>query len=105
MVGRVKKVVKKSRRKMGEEKFEKELQRTIAFLEAMQHKLSGALVQKFEKAGESDKKAGKKVASKQEDKKSGNGKAQSKPKAKTRNKPEADSILGGAQAGSAATRE
>src|SRR5262245_62580919 len=32
LVGRVKKVIKKSRRKLGEEKFEKELQRTIEFL-------------------------------------------------------------------------
>ena len=39
LVGRVKKVVKKSRRKLGEEKFEKELQRTITFLERLQHTL------------------------------------------------------------------
>ena len=39
LVGRVKKVVKKSRRKLSEEKFEKELQRTIAFLEQLQTKL------------------------------------------------------------------
>ena len=30
LVGRIRKVVKKSRRKLGEEKFEKELQRTIS---------------------------------------------------------------------------
>ncbi|MFN0111228.1 MAG: hypothetical protein ACKVZH_20385 [Blastocatellia bacterium] len=39
LVGRVKKVVKKSRRKLGDEKFEKQLQRTIAFLEGLQGKL------------------------------------------------------------------
>src|SRR5262249_43536703 len=36
LIGRVKKVVKKSRRKLSEEKFKKELQRTIAFLEQLQ---------------------------------------------------------------------
>ncbi len=40
MVGRVKKVLKKSRRKLGEEKFEKELQRTITFLEELQHRIA-----------------------------------------------------------------
>ena len=39
LVGRIKKVVKKSRRKLSEEKFEKELQRTITFLEQLQAKL------------------------------------------------------------------
>ncbi|MBX3276664.1 MAG: hypothetical protein KF868_01550 [Acidobacteria bacterium] len=41
LVRRVKKVVKKSRRKLGDEKFEKELQRTIAFLARLQNKLGG----------------------------------------------------------------
>ena len=40
LVGRVKKVIKKSRRKLSEEKFEKQLQRTIAFLEELQTKLN-----------------------------------------------------------------
>jgi hypothetical protein len=40
LVGRVKKVIKKSRRKLSEEKFEKQLQRTIAFLEELQAKLT-----------------------------------------------------------------
>jgi hypothetical protein len=39
LVGRVKKVIKKSRRKLGEEKFEKELQRTIEFLAQLRAKL------------------------------------------------------------------
>jgi hypothetical protein len=42
LVGRVKKVVRKSRRKLGEEKFEKELQRTIVFLERMQRTLAAS---------------------------------------------------------------
>ena len=40
LVGRVKKVVKKSRRKLSEEKFERQLQLTIAFLEELQTKLN-----------------------------------------------------------------
>jgi hypothetical protein len=40
LVGRVKKVVKKSRRKLSEEKFERQLKRTIAFLEQLQTKLN-----------------------------------------------------------------
>jgi hypothetical protein len=39
LVGRVKKVIKRSRRKLSEEKFEKQLQRTIAFLEELQARL------------------------------------------------------------------
>jgi hypothetical protein len=39
---RVKKVIKKSRRKLSEEKFEKQLLRTIAFLKDLQSKLVGA---------------------------------------------------------------
>jgi hypothetical protein len=41
LVGRVKKVIKKSRRKLGEEKFEKELRRTIEFLAQLQTKIGG----------------------------------------------------------------
>lgn len=40
LVGRVKKVIKKSRRKMGDEKFEKQLQRTITFLEELQRRMA-----------------------------------------------------------------
>jgi hypothetical protein len=40
LVGRVKKVVKKSRRKLSEEKFEKQLQRTITFLEELQARIT-----------------------------------------------------------------
>ena len=64
LVGRVRKVVKKSRRKLGEEKFEKELQRTISFLTELRERLKAA------PAGH-----GKTV------KPSGNGKAKPAPKA------------------------
>jgi hypothetical protein len=40
LVGRVKKAVKKSRRKLSEEKFDKELRRTIAFLEQIRMTLA-----------------------------------------------------------------
>jgi transcriptional antiterminator len=40
LVGRIKKAIKKSRRELSEEKFEKQLQRTIAFLEEIQSKLN-----------------------------------------------------------------
>ena len=39
LVSQVKKAVKKSRRKLGAEKFEKELKRTITFLAKLQSKL------------------------------------------------------------------
>jgi hypothetical protein len=42
LVGRVKKVIKKSRRKLGEEKFEKQLRRTIEFLAQLQTKLDNS---------------------------------------------------------------
>ena len=67
LVGRVKKVIKKSRRKLGEEKFEKQLRRTIEFLAQLQTKLdnshapgeSGKALEKVEK--KSAPRAGKKV--------------------------------------------
>src|SRR5262245_22270388 len=42
LVGRVKKVIKKSRRKLSEEKFEKQLRRTIEFLAQLQTKLDNS---------------------------------------------------------------
>src|SRR5262245_3827010 len=70
LVGRVKKVIKKSRRKLGEEKFEKELQRTIEFLAQLRVKLDNSqdgrdghkAPQKIEK--KSVKRAGKNVKKK-----------------------------------------
>jgi len=62
LVGRVKKVIKKSRRKLGEEKFEKELQRTIEFLAQLRAKLDNSHgVKASDKA---PAKAGKKPAPK-----------------------------------------
>ncbi|MGH9801679.1 MAG: hypothetical protein ACRD82_15045 [Blastocatellia bacterium] len=76
LVGRVKKVIKKSRRKMGEEKFEKQLQRTITFLEEMQLKLGETGNSKAEKkANPASKPNGK-----SKPKKSGQ---KAKPKSKT----------------------
>ena len=43
LVRRVKKAVKKSRRRLGAEKFEKELKRTITFLEKLQGQLLKAV--------------------------------------------------------------
>ena len=40
LIGRVKRAVKKSRRKMDEERFRKELQRTIKFLEGINLKIA-----------------------------------------------------------------
>jgi len=82
LVGRVRKVIKKSRRKLSEEKFEKELQRTIQFLEQMQATLNNHQGGKAEKKPEkkatvdsvkktkSDKKAAKKASAKIAGKKS-----------------------------------
>lgn len=56
LVGRVKKVIKKSRRKMGDEKFEKQLQRTIAFLEEFQRKMETTESPKVEKKTKPSKK-------------------------------------------------
>lgn len=67
LVGRVKKVIKKSRRKLSEEKFEKELQRTIEFLAQLRTKLDNSHVVKASdkapsKAGKKpEPRAGKKV--------------------------------------------
>ena len=58
LVGRVRKVIKKSRRKLSEEKFEKELQRTIEFLEQMQATLNN------HQGGKAGKKAAAKIAGK-----------------------------------------
>ena len=79
LVGRVKKVIKKSRRKMGEEKFEKQLQRTIAFLEELQRKLTDAATSKPEKKAKAAPKDSGKPKAKKSDKKQ---KAKAKPSKK-----------------------
>jgi hypothetical protein len=86
LVGRVKKVIKKSRRKLGEEKFEKELRRTIEFLAQLQTKIgnshgardNGKALAKVEKKptpkaeAKADKKAARNAPKKaQSDKKNG----------------------------------
>ncbi|MBS1790474.1 MAG: hypothetical protein JST85_22325 [Acidobacteria bacterium] len=75
LVGRVKKVLKKSRRKMGEEKFEKQLQRTIVFLEEMQRKLTEAGNSKADKKAKPEPKNNGKAKAKKAAKKA-------KPKSK-----------------------
>ncbi len=63
LVGQVKKVIKKSRRKLGDEKFEKELLRTISFLEGLQVKLAQSQAAAREKAQPpADPKPAKKAA-------------------------------------------
>ena len=54
LLARVQKVIQKSRRKLSEEKFEKELQRTIAFLGEIQAKIGEAPLP--EKSGKGNKK-------------------------------------------------
>jgi len=57
LVSRVKKAVKKSRRKLGAEKFEKELKRTITFLAKLQSKLKATAT----RPARARKKAGKRA--------------------------------------------
>lgn len=57
LVSRVKKAVKKSRRKLGAEKFEKELKRTITFLAKLQSKLKATTT----RPARARKKAGKRA--------------------------------------------
>jgi len=83
LVGRVKKVIKKSRRKMGEEKFEKQLQRTIAFLEEMQHKLAEAVTSKIEKKAKPAPKGNGQAKVKKVEKKTKTKSKSSKPRAAT----------------------
>lgn len=59
LVRRVKRAVKKSRRKLGAEKFEKELRRTITFLANLQQKLTAAIKPASASTGKASAKAGK----------------------------------------------
>ena len=77
LVGRVKKVIKKSRRKLGEEKFEKELQRTIEFLAQLRAKLDNS--HDVKASDKSPTKVGKKSAPK-DGKKVERGGARNAPK-------------------------
>lgn len=76
LVGRVKKVIKKSRRKMGDEKFEKQLKRTIGFLEELQRRMNEAENGKAEKKARPAPKTNVKSKANKADKKD---KAKSKP--------------------------
>ncbi|MEP7343416.1 MAG: DinB family protein [Acidobacteriota bacterium] len=87
LMSRVKKVIKKSRRKLSEEKFEKELHRTIVFLEELQHRINPAPASEPALAFEPAQPAEKKSKDK-----SGNGKV--KPKAKPKNKAKAKAAPG-----------
>jgi len=62
LVGRVKKVIKKSRRKLSDEKFEKELMRTISFLEELQARMNKTDQPSEEAQSKPAKKGGKKAA-------------------------------------------
>jgi len=87
LMKRVKKAVKKSRRKLSEEKFEKELDRTITFLEELQQRINHTQVGSSpepQAAAEPSLSADKKA-----DGKSGNGKGKSKAKSKHKAKAEA----------------
>lgn len=78
LVGRVKKVIKKSRRKMGDEKFEKQLQRTIGFLEELQRRMGETENGKTEKKAKASSKSSGKPSSEPKVKKT-------KPKTKSNN--------------------
>jgi hypothetical protein len=93
LVGRVKKVIKKSRRKLGEEKFEKQLRRTIEFLAQLQTKLdnshapgeSGKALAKVEK--KPAPRAGKKV-----EQNSRNSPKKARPDKKSEKKPAGNGV-------------
>jgi len=62
LVGRVKKAIKKTKRKLSDEKFEKELKRTISFLEELQARMDKAEQAAGSGKAKSDKKSGRKPA-------------------------------------------
>jgi hypothetical protein len=78
LMKRVKKAIKRSRRKLSEEKFEKELQRTISFLEELQQRINQPRVSEPILTVEPTQPIGKKSKDK-----SGNGKARGKHKPMT----------------------
>lgn len=87
LVQRVKKAVKKSRRKLGAEKFEKELTRTITFLEDLQKKVAQLVAVKATAAKKATKPAktgaAGKAAPKSTSQKKASPKPSSAPKGKT----------------------
>jgi hypothetical protein len=94
LVGRVKKVIKKSRRKLGEEKFEKELRRTIEFLAQLQTTIgnshgakdSGKALAKVEK------KPAPKAVAKVEKKAARNAPKKAQPDKKNGKKPDGNGV-------------
>ena len=83
LVQRVKKAVKKSRRKLGAEKFEKELTRTITFLEDLQKKVAQLVSAKAAAAKKAAKPApAKKTVAKKTTAKKRGSKKPASPKAK-----------------------
>lgn len=94
LVGRVKKVIKKSRRKLSEEKFEKELRRTIEFLAQLQTKLDNS-----HNAGESgkalakvEKKPAQRAVKKVEQKVARNAPKKAQPDKKSVKKPAGNGV-------------
>jgi hypothetical protein len=89
LVGRVKKVIKKSRRKLGEEKFEKELQRTIEFLGKLQTKLDAthSARENGKPPAKTEKKPAPRASSKVEKKGARNTPKNSQPNKKNVKKP------------------
>lgn len=94
LVGRVKKVIKKSRRKLSEEKFEKELQRTIKFLAQLQTKLDNSHSAKtIDKAPANvEKKPAPKAGKKVEQKAARNAPKKEQPDKKSVKKPAGNGV-------------
>jgi hypothetical protein len=94
LVGRVKKVIKKSRRKLSEEKFEKELQRTIEFLAQLRTKLDNSHgVKVSDKApGKVGKKPAPRAGKKVEQAGAGNGPKKAHPDKKSVKKPDGNGV-------------
>ena len=73
LMKRVKKAIKQSRHKLSEEKFEKELQRTISFLEELRQRINHSPVSESAISVDPSQSVGKRSKDK-----SGNGKAKGK---------------------------
>jgi hypothetical protein len=94
LVGRVKKVIKKSRRKLGEEKFEKELRRTIEFLAQLQTKLddSHGARENGKAPVKVEKKSAPKAMTKAEKKTARNAPKKAQPDKKNGKKPDGNGV-------------
>jgi hypothetical protein len=94
LVGRVKKVIKKSRRKLGEEKFEKELRRTIEFLAQLQTKLDNShnAVESPETLAKVEKKTAQKAGKKVEQKVARNAQKKAQTDKKNVKKPSGNGV-------------